>query len=336
MAFNNIGLGDRGKRGKLWMLGTAIGVFSVIAVTLVGACTGSSDGNGETTPPEQTSIFPFEVTDQAGKTVTIEAEPQKIISLAPSNTEIIYALGLEDRLVGVTEYCDYPEAAKDKPKIGGFSTVDIEKVVEIQPDLILATNIHLDEITPALEGHALTVLTLDPETLDEVLEAITLVGKSTGKEDEASQLVADMRSRIDAVVVRTAGLTQEQRPKVFFHLFPGLWTVGADALINELILKAGGLSIAQDLEEDYPKMSLETIVSANPQVMIASVGHGEGSDATLQFLLDEERLADVDARINGRVSGVTADFVNRLGPRIVDGLEQIARLIHPEIFGEVE
>lgn len=335
MTFNNIGLGDRGKRGKLWMLGTAIGVFSVIAVTLVGACTGSSDGNGETTPPEQTSIFPFEVTDQADRLVRIEKYPEKIVSLSPTNTEIVYVLGLEDRLVGVTTYCDYPEAAKDKPKIGGYNTVDIEKVIDIQPDLILAANIHKQEVVPQLEALGFTVLTVAPKSLDEVREAIELVGKCTGKLDEAYQLIIEMENRIKAITDKTVNLLEAEKPKVFFHLFPGLYTVGSDTFIHGLIVKAGGISIAQDLT-GYAKMSLETIINTNPQVMIASVGHGQGSDATLQFLLDEERLENVDARINNQVYGIDANWINRPGPRIVNGLEQLAKMIHPEIFGEVE
>ena len=284
-----------------------------------------------------TEDLPGTFIDGLGRTVNIEEVPETIISLAPSNTEILYALGLEDKVVGVTEYCDYPEAAQDKPKIGGFSTVDIERVVEIQPDLILAANKHRDEAIPALERLGLTVLALDPKTLDEVLEAITLVGRCTGSEDEASLLVAEMSNRINAVTNEMGNLTQDQRPGVFYVTWHNpLMTVGSGALHNELIQQAGGTNIFQDLTEDYPKISLEAVIEANPQVIIVGVGMGSGEDLPFEVITTEPRLEDVDARINNRVYAITNDLVSRSGPRTVEALELLAQMIHPEIFGEIE
>ena len=284
-----------------------------------------------------TEALPGTFIDGLGRTVNIEEVPETIISLAPSNTEILYALGLEDKVVGVTTFCDYPEAAQDKPKIGGFSTVDIERVVEIQPDLILAANKHKDEVIPALERLGLTVLALDPKTLDELLEAITLVGRCTGSEDEASLLVAEMSNRIEAVTEETDNLPLAQRLRVFYVTWHDpLMTVGSGALHNELIQQAGGTNIFQDLTENYPKISLEAVIEANPQVIIAGVGMGTGEDLPFEFASTESRLEDVDARINNRVYAITNDLVSRSGPRTVDALEQLAKMIHPEIFGEVE
>ena len=283
---------------------------------------------------EEMMPLPVKVTDQLGRVVRIEKLPEKIISLAPSNTEILYALYMEDRLVGVTEHCDYPEAAKDKPKIGGFSTVDIEKVVEIQPDLILATNIHKKEVIPSLERLGLTVVCLDPTTLEEVLEAIILVGQCTGEEDEASRLVAEMRNRIKRVTGKTVTLPEVQRPRVFYILWhEPLMTVGSGTRIHELIVKAGGTNIAQDPAGDYPTISLEAVILANPQVLIAGSGHGTGEDLPFQFALTEPRLKDIDARRNDRIYEIDSNLTSRPGPRIVDGLEELARMIHPQIFG---
>jgi len=284
-----------------------------------------------------TEDLPGTFIDGLGRTVNIEEVPETIISLAPSNTEILYALGLEDKVVGVTEYCSYPEAAQDKPKIGGFNTVDIERVVEIQPDLILATNIHKDETIPALEGLGLTVIGLNPKNLDEVLEAITLIGKCTGSEDEASSLVAEMSNRIEAVTDETDNLPAAQRLRVFYVTWHNpLMTVGSGALHNELIQLAGGTNIFQDLTGDYPKISLEAVIEANPQVIITGIGMGTGKDLPFEFISTETRLEDVDARINNRLYAITNDLVSRSGPRTVDALEQLAKMIHPEIFGEVE
>jgi len=275
------------------------------------------------------------ITDQADRTITIEKLPEKIVSLAPGNTEIIYALGLEDRLVGVTEYCDYPQAAKQKPQIGGFSTVDIEKVVEIEPDLILATNIHRDEVVPQLERLGLTVLVLDPWTLDDVLEAINLVGRITGKVEAASRLTTEMENRIKSITDKTTTLPESQRPKVLYIVWHDpLMTVSSETRIHELIVKAGGINIASDLEGGYPTISLEAVIMANPQVIIAGSGHGSGQDVPVQFALTDPRLAEVAARQNGRVHEIDSNLTSRPGPRIVDGLEKLAEFVHPELFQE--
>ena len=259
--------------------------------------------------------------------------PESIVSLAPGNTEIIYALGLEEKLVGVTEFCDYPEVAKDKPRVGGFSIVDIERVIEIQPDLVLAADIHKDEVIPQLEGLGLTVLALAPKTLDEVLDAIILVGKCTGQQEEAIQLVTEMGNRIKVITDKTRNLAQTDRPRVFYIMWHDpLMTVGSDAQIHELIELAGGINIAQDLGEGYPTMSLEAVIIANPQVIVAGTSHGEGANLPYQFVLTEERLRDVGALVNGHVYEINTDLVGRPGPRMIDGLEQLAKMIHPELF----
>ncbi len=149
-------------------------VLSLLTVAIVGC----------SQPPVTGTL-----TDDLGREVRLEGIPQRIISLAPSNTEILFALGLEDRVVGVTEFCDYPEAAKVKPKVGGFSTVDIERIVALEPDLILAGSIHEAKIIPRLEQLDLTVVALAPKTLDRVLANISLVGEITGQSDEANRLI---------------------------------------------------------------------------------------------------------------------------------------------------
>jgi len=316
---------------RLRIVVTIFLIVSTVLMSFLGACTPATE---EPVPPVQSKLtFPVDITDQMGRVVTIEKMPETIVSLSPGHTEIVFALGLEDRLVGVTEFCDYPEAAKDKPKIGGFSTVDIERVVGIQPDLILAANIHRKEVIPELERLGLPVVCLDPTTLEEVLEAITLVGKCSGQEEKASQLATGMGDRIKAITYKTNNLTPAERPRVFYILWHDpLMTVGSDTRIHELIELAGGINIAQDLGEGYPTISLEAVIIANPQVIVAGTGHGEGAVLPYQFALTEERLRDVDARVNGRVYKINTDLVGRPGPRIVDGLERFAEFIHPELF----
>jgi len=328
----------RGSKGRARSVGTMISMSFLALVLVLGFLTGcpattdnGDNGNGDSTLPLE---YPMTMTDYAGRQVVIEAEPQKIISLAPSNTEIIYALGLEDRLVGVTTFCDYPAAALDKPKIGGFNTVEIEQVVQIQPDLILATNIHIAEVVPQLEQLGLTVFVVDPKGVAEVMDAIEVVGRLTSSLDEAYQLIIEMENRIAAITEITNSLTAEQRPGVFYIIWhEPLMTVGSDTNIHELIAMAGGISVPGGLGEGYPSMSLEALIIANPQVIIAGSGMGEGASQPYLFALNEERLAGLDALLNSQVYEINTDLVGRAGPRIVDGLEAMARLIHPELFG---
>ena len=312
---------------RLWRLGTLYLVL-VMVLSLIMACA----------PPDEDAVsFPIEVTDQLGRVVKLEKFPERIISLAPSNTEILFALGLRDKVVGVTDFCDYPEAAQEKPKIGGFSTPNIEEVVALSPDLILAAQRHEAEIIPALEGRGLTVFAVDPRNLDEILEAITLVGEITGQEEEASQLVTEMSNRIKAVNDKTDNLPEAQRLRVFYMTWDDpLMTAGGDTWHEELIVKAGGINIFQDLTGGHVSVSLETVIRDNPQVIITGAGMGTGGDKPLQFALNATRLAGVDARINNRVYAISTNLSGRAGPRIVEALELFAKCVHPEIFGSVE
>ncbi|MEE9366141.1 MAG: helical backbone metal receptor, partial [Dehalococcoidales bacterium] len=202
---------------------------------------------------------------------------------------------------------------------------------------ILAANIHQDEVIPRLEQLGLTVLALDPVTVDEVIEAINLIGKVTGKEEVASQLTGEMEDRIAAVTDRTAALPEEGKPRVLYILWHDpLMTVGAETRINELIERAGGVSISRDLTEEYPKISLEAVIMANPQVIIAGSGHGSGQDVPVQFARNEPRLAELEARLNNRIYEIDSDLTSRPGPRMVEGLEKLAEFIHPELFEEAE
>jgi len=274
-----------------------------------------------------------QVTDQLGRVVKLERIPQRIISLAPSNTEILFALDLGDRLVAVTNYCNYPPEAEEKPSIGGYSTPNIEEIVALSPDLILATSIHEKRIIPQLEAKGLTIFGVNPKTLDEVLVSITLVGEITRKEEEASWLIAGMRNRIKAVTGKTNGLPEDKRPRVFHLTWHNpLMTSGSGTLPYELIHKAGGRNIFPELV-GTKGVGLEVIVARDPQVMIAGIGMGSGEDQPFQYLKTETRLQNTEASKNGRIYKVDVDLIGRAGPRIVDGLERFAKCIHPEIFG---
>lgn len=271
---------------------------------------------------------PIRAVDDLGRNITLESYPERIVSTAPSNTEILFALGLGERVVGVTEYCDYPEEAREKEKVGGFSTVDVERIIALKPDLVLASELTGNENIQKLEELGIPVVVLQPKNLDGILEDIKLVGKLTGVEDRAYKLEAEMRERIEAVYKKTRNL---EKPKVFYVVWHDpLMSAGSETFISDLISMAGGVNIAQDLV-GYKTISLEAVVDRDPDIIIASVGPGQHS--TYDFLMEEKRLQETSALRNNRVYGIDQDIVSRAGPRIVDGLEEFAKFIHPKVFG---
>ncbi len=269
-----------------------------------------------------------EISDDAGAPVKIDQPITRIISLAPSNTEIVYALGLEDRLVGVTDYCDYPPEAKNKPKIGGFSTVDIEKVVALQPDLVLATDIHSKTVTPLLQKLGFNVVTLYPTTLTGVIGDINLVGKITGTENAASELTAGLNKRIQAVA-SAANNTAKMRPlrTLFIIWYDPLMVAGADTLPDDMLKVAGGKNIASDLT-GYSSIGLETIISRDPEVIIVPTNMGQADNPLWNFVVTDPRLKNTTAARNNAIYKMDPNLVLRSGPRCVTALEQMSSFYH--------
>jgi iron complex transport system substrate-binding protein len=269
----------------------------------------------------------YDVVDDLGRLVAINGTPQRIVSLAPSNTEILFALGLGDKVVGVTDWCDYPPEALDKEKVGSFDTPDTEKIVALTPDLILvAYGTTMDVINSLIES-GLTVFGIKTTDLDDVLNDIRTVGNITGKKAEANALTSEMESRIQAVTDETSEL--EERPRVFYIVWHDpLWTAGSETFIHELIEKGGGVNICQNIT-GYTTISIEEVVARNPEVIITS-------EWSFEWAQNVTSLNSTDARQNGRIYQGDDDLVQRPGPRLVDGLEWFAYFIHPEIFEEPE
>ncbi len=282
-------------------------------------------------------VPPGAIIDDLGREVLIKEFPDRIISLAPSNTEILFALGLGDKVVGVTQFCNYPEEAKLKEKIGGFTpdSWDLEKIVALEPDLLVATGGVQGPSITKLEERGLNVFALYPKTLDGLLYDITLIGRVTGKEKKAEELTKDLRKRISAVANKTEGLSPEERQKVLLVVWhEPIWTVGPGTMEDELIRIAGGKNIAYDLEKDYWPTELEKVVARNPEVIIAYTGHGEATDLPLEWARTEDRLKDIDARIHDRIYQISTGLMGHRSLRMIDALELLAKFIHPEIFGE--
>jgi len=274
-------------------------------------------------PGGQTSVD--YVFDDLGRLVAINGTPQRIVSLAPSNTEILFALGLGEKVVGVTDWCDYPPEALEKEKVGGYDTPDIEKIVALNPDLILVAYGTSMDVINTLVGLGLTVFGIKTTDLDDLLNDIKTIGEITDKELEAYALTSEMESRIQAVTNQTEEL--EERPSVFYIVWHDpLWTAGSETFIHELIEKAGGVNICQNLT-GYTTISIEEVVARNPEVIITS-------EWSFEWAMNETLLEGTDARQYDRIYQGDDDLVQRPGPRLVDGLEWFAYFIHPGIFEE--
>lgn len=269
------------------------------------------------------------IRDQAGRQVTLERIPERIVSLSPGNTEILFALGLDEKIVGVTNYCDYPVQAQSKPKVGGFVEINIEKVIELDPDVVFATGGVQAEIVQNLTELGLTVVVVQPKTLQEVLDAIELVGKAVGEPVKAKALTSQLQARIDGIRARVKSWAKREPRKVLYELwYDPLMTVGPGSFIHDLIVTAGGINIAGDSNQPYPVISLETVVAGDPDVIIYS--HGAMSPKEVG---DRKGWQEIEAVHAGRIILIPDEnILSRPGPRLVDGLEAMARAIYPEAF----
>lgn len=270
----------------------------------------------------------FTVRDMLGRELTLSEPPRRIVSLIPSVTEILYALGGEDRLVGVTDYCDFPPAARQKPSVGGMITPSLEAIVALKPDLVVATTDgNRQDTVEQLQRLKVPVYLVSANRLAEVMEVIARLGELSGRREAVTPLMTRLEQRIRAVTKTVEPLP---RPRVLYVLWPEpLIVPGRGAIVNELIHLAGGESITAGDPGTYPRFGLEAAVARAPQVIVLA-DHGSGRGPILREKW--ERLTSLPALRAGRIHSVDGNLLHRYGPRLVDGLEQLARLIHPEAF----
>ena len=273
------------------------------------------------------------VTDDLGREVNLPAAATRIVSLAPSNTEILFAVGAGDKVVGVTTYCNYPEAATTKETIGGFSpkTISVEKIVALQPDVVFSAGGLQMPVIEALEKLNIPVVALDPATIDGIYGDIELVGKITGNEDGAAAVVDDMKTRIAAVTEKVSQVPESDRPTVFWETWDDpLMTAGPTSFIGQMIETAGGVNIFADVEDQYPTVSAEEVIARNPQVIMGSDSHGD--KLTVEAISARPGWANIAAVQNGRIYLVQGDIASRAGPRVADAIEFMAAALYPDLF----
>lgn len=272
---------------------------------------------------------PVTLTDDAGRSVTLKKAPQRIISGAPSNTEILFAIGLGDKVVGVEDNCDYPEAAKSIAKIGnGYSVkqTNFEQIVALKPDLFLAIK-GQTEVVAELERLGIPVYVVDSPDLAGIIADIRTIGNLTGASKKATEVADEMQRRLDAVQAKLKGLTDEQRPLVFYEVWnEPLMTAGPETFVDNLITLAGGRNAASDTKPgSWPEYSLETLIKKDPAVIVTTFGDAASVAARPGW-------SGIKAVKDGRVLLVDQNIVVRPGPRILDGLEQFAKAFHPDLF----
>ncbi|MCX6676648.1 MAG: cobalamin-binding protein [Methanothrix sp.] len=284
---------------------------------------------------EENTTSAVTVTDDLGRAVSVAETPARIVSLSPSNTEILFALGLGDRVVGATKYCNYPplmKEQKDSGKIevvGGYADPDIERILTLHPDLVLAGQKHSNGAVPLLDKEGIATFVVYPNNLSSIILSIEKIGKITGKEAEASELGSRMEARIRTASDKVSSLPKTRVLYIVWH--DPVRTAGAGTFEDEIIEKAGGMNIFHDLS-GYAQVDPEAIAVRNPEVIIACSGMGTGADKPLQWAETERGLNQTDARKNARIYQAEGDLITRTGPRIVDGLEMFAKFIHPEAF----
>jgi iron complex transport system substrate-binding protein len=266
--------------------------------------------------------------DEMGRQVNIPHCPERIVSLAPNITETLFSLGLDKKIVGVTMFSDYPEAAVSKPKVGSFINVSLEKIVSLSPDLIISTaNGNKKETVKQMEIIGLPVYVINPESFDEIFETVLNIGRITGRGKEAKTLVDKLQKRVNSVVSLTKDL---KKPRVFFQIgINPIVTVGKSTLHNKLIELTGGVNVFSNVTIKYPRCSMEDVIAGKPDIIIVS-SMKRGGDF-LRIRNEWKKWKNIPAVKDDRIHIVESDLIDHSSPRIVDGLEEIARIIHPEI-----
>ncbi|HWQ47133.1 MAG TPA: cobalamin-binding protein [Longilinea sp.] len=313
-------------------------LFLSLILTLILAACGPVPVPGVTTPVPATQVpitasTALTFTDGLDRTITLPAVPQRIVSMAPSNTEILYAVGAGAQVVGRDDFTDYPVEALDLPTIGGnMGSYSLEAITALEPDLVLAAEINTPEQVAALEELGITVYYLsNPTDIEGMFVNLITVGQLTGHEDEANTLVDSLRTRVQAV--QTAVGPLDYIPMVFYELDGSdpskPWTVGAGTFVDQLISMAGGSNGASSMSSEYGQFSLEELLVIDPQIILLG---DSVYGVTPEQVAARPGWDALTAVQTSQVFGFDDDLVSRPGPRMVDGLEALVEILHPGLL----
>ncbi|KJE28088.1 periplasmic binding family protein [Geobacillus kaustophilus] len=317
---------------KRWTWPTVLAALFLLAAVLVG-CSGGTNSNVQPAkkeePKTEQAAFPVMVKDGLGEDVTIKAEPKKIVSLIPSNTEIAYALGLGEKIVGVSDFDNYPEDVKTKTKIGGME-FNVEKIISLKPDLVLAhaSSAHNSrDGLQQLKDAGITVLVVnDAKSFDDVYASIELIGKATGAMGKAKQVIHEMKEKLAQIQEKAKQIPADKQANVWIEVSPPpqIYTAGKGTFMDEMLQVISAKNVAGGLE-GWPMVTEEKAVAYKPDVIITTYGGAKQ-------VLARAAWKDVPAVKNKRVYDVNSDLVSRPGPRLAEGVEELAKAIYPDVF----
>jgi iron complex transport system substrate-binding protein len=294
-----------------------------LGLTALSAC-GSGDDTAASSSPSAAAAGPITVTDDSGVEVTLDAPAEAIVSLAPANTEIAFAIGAGGKMVAGTSYDDYPEEAKALPKIGDFANPNVEKIASYSPDLVLAAGGIQADLRSKLEDLGMTVYVVDPKTYGEVIATIENIGKLAGMDAGAAAVTDEMTAAQTEVQTKVSGLSPAT---TFLEIYSKpLMTAGSDTFIDDMITIAGGENIGAAAGSGFPNFSTEVLVKTDPAVYIAD----SGSMSEPGQIEKRAGFAELTAVKDGKVYVIEDSLIARPGPRLAEGLRQLAAMIHPE------
>ena len=299
-------------------------ICAVLLATLGAGCTQLSSN-------QTTQSGGITVTDDAGRTVTIAQTPNRIVSLAPSITEDLFALGLGDKVVGDTTYDNYPPAAVNITKVGGFSTPNIEKIVSLKPDIVFASSLNNDTLLSTLSSYGIPTVVLDPHSLTGILNDLSLIGNVTASIGNSSALVANLTQRLNkstatSTATNTATSNATQTRVLYLVWNDPIMSAGADTFEGDIIARAGGINVAKLANVNgYGTMSKESVVALNPSIIIANSAM---NSTVIEQIKSDPALTTVDAIKNAKVFVLNSDVISRPGPRAFDAMDQIIKIIN--------
>lgn len=315
--------------------------FLLLSIGLLAGC-GTDDTNtqddADTNATEEANettgnVFPVTITDDANREITIEKAPESIVSIQTSNTEIAFALGLGDKIIGVSDYCNYPAETANIQKVGG-QDINAELVLSLMPDMALVTDYHYNthpKVLQQFEDAGIKVIVVgSASSFDDVYEKIKMIGTATGTSDKAEEIITDMKDRHQAIKDKAiASVKEKKRVWVEVSPAPDIFTTGKNTFMHEMLESIQATNVAED-QEGWVKLNEEEIVKLNPDAIITTYGYY--IDNPSEQVLAREGWAEVPAVKNGEVFDVDNDTVTRPGPRLIEGVETLAELIYPEIF----
>lgn len=305
-----------GNKGYMTWIALAVVVSSVTAFTggyYAGAIT--TDGD---------SIL---LVDDYGRTIKLDSIPERIVSTAPTPTEMLFAVGAGDLVVGVDTYSDYPAEVANITKVGDY-TLSTEVIISLQPDLIISSDLVPISQLELLEDQGIPFVILATRTLDDVLKDLRLVGILTGHVDEANELVDELEERIEAVTSKTQAVDLV-KPRAYLEYYP-YWTYGPGSFGDDLIALAGGINIAENTSSEYPMLTSEFVIAQDPEIIVYTVGYM--TTTTADEISSRPGWDVITAVSEGDIHSMDDNLLSRYGPRIVDGLEDMAALLHPDLF----